>query len=161
LHLDPESRDCLIDVFGGSVLDTSLEVAQYRAHFAMLCLNTCDLRPQAYDHLIEIIGFISQIVMLAKRHPPGEIACRDRLEGVPETHEWSRNSVGNKNRVNGKEQKSDEQGWPDPGVEGQELGCHDFLFGERKRFAFELDYEGDEEGGGKDQENGEEIEEVD
>jgi hypothetical protein len=63
--------------------------------------------------------------------------------------------------VDGEKQKSKKKSRPDPGVEGQELDRHGFLFGLRERAAFELDNQGEKEGGGKDQENGKEIEEVD
>src|SRR3990172_8054418 len=145
----------------GSALDGWLECQYGCPYFLGVLLNACQLGPQACDHLVEAIRLFPQVVGLSKIRPYGELPFGDRLEDAPKTVEGTSDAMRDQDRVQGKQDKHDEHGWPDPRMESEELTGHFPLFEDCEAAALELENQGEKEGASKDQENRHEIDEVD
>ncbi len=112
----------------GSAFNGFLESQYCCLHFLGVFLNTSELGPQAHDHLVEAIRLFSEIVSLSKIRPYGEVSFGDRLEDAPKTVEGTSYAMRDQDRVQGKQDKHDEHGWPDPRMESEELTGHFPLF---------------------------------
>src|SRR3972149_4318336 len=143
------------------LVDGLRERGQHRLRLDMVTLDGCDLRPKACDHLVQALRLFSEIVILSKVCPHGQIPSGDRPKDLPETVEGTCNSMRDKGRVEGKQHKDDQHGGPDPRMESEELTGQFSLFDDGGAAAPKLENQGEKEGSRKYQKDNAEIEKID